>query len=92
MNSGKMKKAIENNGLFISSGGSGEIRTHERLTPSAVFKTPAFVIIINILLTFHFRKAHWFNRHKCLFYLGSQDSCGNDFSGRYRQDTDRLAI
>ena len=23
-------------------GGSGEIRTHERLTPSAVFKTAAF--------------------------------------------------
>ena len=37
-----MKKAIKNNGLFLNSGGSGEIRTHERLTPSAVFKTAAF--------------------------------------------------
>ena len=63
-------------------GGSGEIRTHERLTPSAVFKTPAFVIIINNLLTFHFRKEHCFSLHKCLFYQASQESCGNDFSGK----------
>ena len=27
---------------FLFPGGSGEIRTHERLTPSAVFKTAAF--------------------------------------------------
>jgi hypothetical protein len=30
------------NDLQIEFGGSGEIRTHERLTPSAVFKTAAF--------------------------------------------------
>ena len=28
--------------LFMCSGGSGEIRTHERVPPSAVFKTAAF--------------------------------------------------
>jgi hypothetical protein len=40
--SDKIKKAIKNNGLFIIPGGSGEIRTHERVPPSAVFKTAAF--------------------------------------------------
>ena len=37
-----MKKALKNQWLVSSIGGSGEIRTHERLTPSAVFKTAAF--------------------------------------------------
>jgi hypothetical protein len=37
-----MKKPFIIKGLIQFSGGSGEIRTHERLTPSAVFKTAAF--------------------------------------------------
>jgi hypothetical protein len=38
----KKEKSITYVGLIHKSGGSGEIRTHERLTPSAVFKTAAF--------------------------------------------------
>ncbi len=40
-------------GLFL--GGSGEIRTHERLTPSAVFKSMGFSFEINQLSTNRFR-------------------------------------
>lgn len=36
------KKPSKINGLIMKIGGSGEIRTHERFHPSAVFKTAAF--------------------------------------------------
>ena len=35
---------LEFQGVTDVIGGSGEIRTHERLTPSAVFKTPAYIL------------------------------------------------
>jgi hypothetical protein len=35
-------KPLKFKGLYSNAGGSGEIRTHERLTPSPVFKTGAF--------------------------------------------------
>ena len=36
------KKVAPRATVFLFPGGSGEIRTHERLSPSAVFKTAAF--------------------------------------------------
>jgi hypothetical protein len=40
---GRSEKKPQRVGLLFSMlGGSGEIRTHERLTPSPVFKTGAF--------------------------------------------------
>jgi hypothetical protein len=51
------------NSLFL--GGSGEIRTHERLTPSAVFKTAAFNHSATLPDPSHYtesalsRTAHW---------------------------------
>jgi hypothetical protein len=36
-------------------GGSGEIRTHERLTPSPVFKSMKFIVIIKDLQQKNFR-------------------------------------
>ena len=37
----KIKKPLKSR-AYSSTGGSGEIRTHERVAPSAVFKTAAF--------------------------------------------------
>jgi hypothetical protein len=45
----KTKKPLRNQRLVSKSGGSGEIRTHERLTPSAVFKTAAYALKIKLL-------------------------------------------
>jgi hypothetical protein len=42
VNGAGIKKALKKQGLLTKSGGSGEIRTHERVTPSPVFKTGAF--------------------------------------------------
>jgi hypothetical protein len=50
----KTKKPSKIDGLFLNSGGSGEIRTHERLTPSAVFKTAAFNHSATLPVAWHY--------------------------------------